>query len=63
MHPARLLPIGVAFMLVGVILPGLMVLKILPSTWFLNFFSFGAQVAGLFMGVIGAAYRHGSRRR
>jgi len=31
----------------------LMVLQVLPSTFLLNFFSYGASVSGLFMGIIG----------
>jgi len=31
-----------------------MVMQILKSTFFLNFFSYGATVAGIFLGLIGA---------
>ncbi len=53
--PQFLLPLGVILMLLGWILPLFMVLKIIPSTFFLNFFSWGASVAGLFIGMIGLA--------
>ena len=53
-NPKRLLIIGFSLILAGVVLPFLMVLHILESTFFLNFFSFAAQVAGLFLGFIGS---------
>ncbi len=46
--------IGAFFLLlVGAGLPFLMVMDILESTWFLNFFTYGCQVAGLILGFIG----------
>jgi len=48
--------IGFVLVLLGVVLPFLIVIKVLASTFFLNFFSFTASVAGLFLGLIGAAY-------
>jgi hypothetical protein len=45
--------IGFVLMLAGVVFPLLMVLQVLPSTFLLNFFSYGASVSGLFMGIIG----------
>jgi hypothetical protein len=53
--PRFLLVLGLTLMLLGIILPFLMVIKIVPSTFFLNFFSWGASVSGLFLGMIGAA--------
>jgi uncharacterized membrane protein len=53
LSPKTLLIAGIFLMLAGVILPFLMVIHILESTFFLNFFSFGAQVTGSFMGMIG----------
>jgi hypothetical protein len=52
--PKTILIIGVFLMLAGVVFPFLMVIHVLESTFFLNFFSFGAQVAGLFLGFIGS---------
>lgn len=52
--PKTLLIVGFLLILAGVILPFLMVIQVLESTFFLNFFSFGAQVAGLFLGFIGS---------
>jgi hypothetical protein len=39
----------------GVVLPFFMVMRILPSTFTLNFLAYGAMVAGLFLGILGAA--------
>ncbi len=47
--------IGLLLMLFGVIVPMLMVIKVLESTFFLNFLAFGASVGGLFLGIIGLA--------
>lgn len=59
--PRLLLGLGVALMLLGIVLPFLMVIRVLESTFFLNFFSWGASVAGLAFGTIGFAMY--SRRR
>jgi hypothetical protein len=53
--PRLLLILGVILMLLGIILPFLMIIHILESTFFLNFFSWGASVAGLSFGTIGFA--------
>lgn len=53
--PRFLLSLGVLLMLLGVILPFLMVIHLLESSFFLNFFSWCASVGGLFLGVIGVA--------
>jgi hypothetical protein len=47
--------IGFILVLLGFILPFLVVLKVLESGFFINFFAFTASVAGLFLGLIGAA--------
>jgi hypothetical protein len=52
----KLYLIAFLLMVLGVVLPFLMVMHILPSTFFLNFFSYGMQVSGLFLGIIAAAY-------
>jgi hypothetical protein len=53
--PRLLLTLSVVLMLLGIILPFLMVIQILESTFFLNFFAWGASVAGLAFGTIGFA--------
>lgn len=50
-----LLSLGVVLMLLGIALPFLMVIQVLESTFFLNFFAWGASVAGLALGTIGFA--------
>lgn len=60
--PRFLLGIGVFLMLLGVALPFLMVIQVLKSTFFLNFLSWGASVAGLAFGTIGfAMYSRGRK--
>jgi heme/copper-type cytochrome/quinol oxidase subunit 4 len=54
-RPGWLMVIGFVLLLVGTIVPFLIVLQMIESTFFLNFTSYLAQVAGLFLGVIGAA--------
>jgi hypothetical protein len=53
--PRFLLILGVCMMLLGIVLPFLIVIQILESTFFLNFFSWGVSVAGLAFGTIGFA--------
>ena len=53
--PRLLLTLSIVLMLLGIILPFLMVIKLLESTFFWNFFSWGASVAGLALGTIGFA--------
>jgi hypothetical protein len=53
--PRLLLSLGLTLMLLGIILPFMMLIHLLESTFFLNFFSWGASVSGLFLGVIGVA--------
>jgi hypothetical protein len=53
--PRFLLSLGLVLMLLGIILPFLIVIQVLESTFFLNFFSWGASVAGLAFGTIGFA--------
>lgn len=60
--PRLLLSLGIFLMLLGIILPFLMVIHVLESTFFLNFFSWGASVAGLSFGTIGfAMYSRGKK--
>ena len=59
----RYVVIGFFLVLAGAVLPFLIVLDILPSTFFLNFLAFGASTAGIFLGVIGVATYVGANRR
>ena len=60
--PGFLLSLGILLMLLGIILPFLMVIKVLESTFFLNFFAYGASVAGLALGTVGFALWSRNRR-
>ena len=53
--PRLLVGLGLILMLLGIVLPFLILIKVLESTFFLNFFAYGASVGGLFLGIIGAA--------
>ena len=60
--PRFLLILGVLMMLLGILLPFLMVIQVLESTFFLNFFSWGLSVTGLALGTIGfAMYSRGRK--
>lgn len=64
LSPGKIILIGFVLVLLGVALPFLMVIKVLPSTFFLNFFSFAASVFGLMLGMYGAAtYVRNQRRK
>jgi len=51
--PITTILVGFFLLLLGAVLAWLLVLRIIPSTYFLNFFSYTASVAGLFMGLVG----------
>jgi hypothetical protein len=59
----RLFLIGFLCVLTGAVLPFLMVMRILPSTFFLNFVAFSTSVIGIFLGVIGVAMHTGMRKQ
>ena len=51
--PWRLIGVGGVLEVVGVALPMLMVVGVLPSTWLLNGVAFLAGISGLFLGYLG----------
>jgi len=53
-HPWKLLVLAFVLLLLGLLLPLLMVLGILPSTFVLNFFAYAASFSGMTLGMIGA---------
>jgi hypothetical protein len=55
MNPLNLIITGFFLVLFGMVMPFLMTLRVIESTFLLNFLSFGCSVAGLFMGMVGAA--------
>jgi hypothetical protein len=54
LRPAYLMIIAFILLLAGWMLPFLMVIHVLPSTFFLNFFSYTISTIGLIVGVVGA---------
>ena len=62
-YPGRVLAIAIAMMIFGVLMPFLMVLHLVESTFFLNFLSFIASTLGFYLGIIGfASFRAKSKR-
>lgn len=59
----QLIAVAVVMLLLGFILPFLMVIMVLPSTFLLNFFSFAISVTGLFTGIIGLSMMVSNYRR
>jgi len=61
--PKGLILIGFFLCLTGVALPFLMVIHVVRSTFFLNFFSYGASLTGLFLGIVGASMHTRENRK
>jgi hypothetical protein len=55
MRPRTLILIGFLLSLAGIALPLLMLIHVIPSTFFLDFFSFTASMTGLILGIVGAS--------
>ena len=55
MHPWTYILIGFLLSILGTALPFLMMIQVIQSTFFLNFFSFFCMLVGLIMGIYGAA--------
>ncbi len=53
-NPKYILLLGFVLLIIGVVLPLLMVMHIIESTFFLNFFSYAASFMGLMFGFIGS---------
>ena len=54
-RPGTLILVGFFLVLFGFLIPFLTVVKVIPSDLVLLLISFAASVAGLFLGIIGAA--------
>jgi hypothetical protein len=63
MRPWSLILIGFVLSVSGVVLPFLMLIQTIPSTFFLNFFSYLASFVGLILGIIGASMYVRSHRK
>ena len=61
--PFKMMLLGTALLVLGVLLPLLMVIKILPSTLWLSFLSYTASVVGMFVGLIGALTYSRNKKR
>lgn len=55
MQPKSMIFLGLFLVLTGFVLPFLMVLHLMETTYFLSFISWISTTAGLILGVIGAA--------
>lgn len=62
LKPRRLVFIGFILMVLGIVFPFLMVMKILESTFFLNFFSYTLSLLGMILGIIGIAFEFRGRK-
>ncbi len=58
----RLIILGFFALLMGVILPFLMVIRVIESTFFLNFLAFTLSVSGLLIGIVGIAMYAAAQR-
>jgi|GEM_PF-902178 hypothetical protein len=62
--PFRLMAVGVALMVLGILLPLLMILHILESTLLMNFIAYLASFGGLLIGLLGVVdYARTQRKR
>jgi len=59
----KLIVIGFFMVLTGAVLPFVIVIGLLPSTFLLNIIAFAASTAGIFLGVIGVAMDVAEHRR
>lgn len=57
--PRNLIVVGAVLLVIGWIVPLLMVLQFVTSTFLLGFLSYGASVVGLAVGLIGIFTRFG----
>jgi hypothetical protein len=54
-QPWKLIAIGFVLVLLGFLIPMLMVVNVIEAGFLLSFFSHGASISGLFLGLIGSA--------
>ncbi len=63
MRPITMILTGFGLSVLGVMLPLMIIIHVLPSTFFLDFFSFTASMGGLILGISGAAQYVRSRKK
>lgn len=56
LSPRSMLIIGFLMVVIGAVLPFLIILDILPSTYFLNFLVFILSLGGVLMGMVAVAF-------
>jgi len=61
--PQVFVGLGFVLLVIGVMLPLLMILQVIPSTFFLNFFAYGSSFLGLIFGIIGTVQLTIRRRK
>ena len=54
-HPRLLFSVAVLLMMFGVVMPFLMVIKLVESTFFWNFLSYGSSTLGFLLGIVALA--------
>ncbi len=62
MTPLKLVLLGIGLMVVGILLPLGMMFHLIRTTFALCFLAFGASVAGMLLGVVGATQYVAGRR-
>ena len=55
MRPLGMIGLGFILVVLGFVLPFLMVLQVVQSTFLLNFVAYGSSIDGLFLGILGAS--------
>lgn len=62
-NPNRIMVVAVGMMLFGCIMPFLMTLRVVESTFFMNFLSFTLSTLGLFLGIVAIAVHRGRHKK
>jgi hypothetical protein len=63
MDPRGIIALGFILVLLGFLVPFLMVLHVIQTSFFLGFISYGASVTGLFLGLLGSVLYARMKRR
>ena len=63
MSPMAMIIAAFLLMVAGVVLPLLMVIHVVESTFFLNFLSYTVSMIGIFLGTIGVALYSRRKRK
>ena len=62
MSPLGMILLGFVMCVLGIVLPVLMILGMIETTFLLGFFAFALSISGVLLGIVGAT-RHVVRRR